>query len=91
MSRIIKIIGNARITKVQRKRDELINWSRRNGYLGFEGYLVIKLDEEGKLYACIDNERRAIETSSGELQLAEGKAVFSTKNSVYTFELVEAS
>ena len=87
MSRIIKIIGNARITKVERKGEELVNWSRRNGYLGFEGYLVIKLDEKGRLHACIDNSCRAIETSSGELTLLGDKAIFSTLNSIYTFEM----
>ncbi len=88
MEKIIKIIGNAQIIKVERRSEVLTGWERRNSYLGFGGYLVIKLTEDGRYYACIDNGRRCITTSCGDLTLTPGGAVFETANSVYTFRLI---
>ncbi len=87
METIIKIIGGAQIVKVERRDKGIIGWERRTGYLGFEGYLVIKLGENGRSFACIDNGRRCISTSYGELSLSGSTAVFKTANSIYTFRL----
>ena len=87
MTDIIKIIGTARIEKVEKHGSEVAGWGRRMGFVGFEGYLVIKLASDGRTYACIDNNRRCITTSCGTLSLDEGTAVFTTANSVYTFSL----
>ena len=88
MDRIIKIIGNAVIEKVERACEPSESWYRRSGFVGFEGYLVIKMTDDGRMYAVIDNNQRCISTSCGELTLGTDSAVFSTRNSTYTFRLV---
>ena len=94
MDRIYKIIGDAQILKIERRTKEdgreLLGWERRTGYLGFGGYLVIMLTDEGGFYACIDDGRRCIHTSLGELTLTGGEAVFRTANSIYTFRVLGA-
>ena len=94
MDRIYKVMGDAQILRIERRakenKEELIGWERRTGYLGFGGYLVIMLTDEGGLYAGIDNGRRCIHTSLGELTVEDGRAVFRTANSIYTFRLLSA-
>lgn len=87
MTDIISIIGNARIEKVEKRSGEITAWNRRIGFVGFEGYLVIKVTPDGKTYACIDDNRRCITTSCGTLDLSAETAVFTTQNSIYTFTL----
>ena len=86
MDRIVKIIGNAQILRIEKKTADLSGWERRSGFLGFEGYLVIKDPGDGRFYACIDNGYRCITTSCGELTFSNGNAVFTTANSIYTFQ-----
>ncbi|MBR1393073.1 MAG: hypothetical protein IJ561_04485 [Ruminococcus sp.] len=88
MDRVIKIIGNAVIERVERACEDSESWGRRACFVGFEGYLVIKMTDDGRMYAVIDNNQRCISTSCGELTLTADCAVFSTKNSTYTFRLV---
>ena len=89
MDRIIKIIGNAVIERVECTGVDAAGWERRSRFLGFAGYLVIKMTDDGRTYAFIDNNVRCISTSCGELTLGEDSAVFRTANSVYTFRVIE--
>ncbi|MBR6101856.1 MAG: hypothetical protein IKP95_05475 [Ruminococcus sp.] len=91
MDRIIKIIGNAVIDKVECASGEALGWERRFRFLGFTGYLVIRMTEDGRCYAVIDNGLRCISTSCGELTFRGGNAVFSTANSVYTFRMMSGA
>lgn len=90
MTDIVSIIGNARIEKIEQRRNAEAGLGRRISFVGFEGYLVIKLTSDGRTYACIDNNRRCITTSCGTLELSEKNAVFTSANSVYTFSLAGA-
>lgn len=87
MTDIVSIIGNARIEKVEQRKRETADLGRRISFVGFEGYLVIKLAPDGRTYACIDNNRRCITTSCGTLELGERSAVFTSANSIYTFSI----
>lgn len=87
MTDIVNIIGNARIEKVEQRSLGSGELGRRISFVGFEGYLVIKLAPDGRTYACIDNNRRRITTSCGTLELGERRAIFTSANSVYTFSI----
>lgn len=91
MDKMIKEVGQAQILKIERRAEGMIGWERRTGFLGFEGDLVIREAEDGRSYACIENGRRCITTSCGELTLGDDEAIFETANSVYTFRLVQIS
>lgn len=88
MDRIIKIIGSVIIDGVEPVNRDTAGWDRRSGFRGFEGWLVIRLTDDGTTYAVIDNGRRCISTSRGELTLTADCAVFTTANSIYTFRIV---
>ena len=88
MDKIISTMGEAVILKVERRTQDLKGWERRNVYLGFEGNLVIKSDEEGMTHASIDNGSRCILTSPGRMTLRGSEVIFETENSIYTFRLV---
>jgi len=91
MDRIIKIIGGALIEKVEPRGRAEEDWSRRSRFVGFAGYLVIKASADGRCYAVIDDGRRCISTSFGELAYTGSGATFTTGNSVYTFRLAAAA
>ena len=88
MEKIVSTMGEAVIEKVERKAEGMNGWERRNVYLGFEGNLVIKADDEGLTRASIENGSRCILTSPGKVTLRGCEAVFETENSIYTFRLV---
>ncbi|MBR6872703.1 MAG: hypothetical protein IKN17_04240 [Ruminococcus sp.] len=91
MDRIFRTLGLAQILGITRRGEGVIGWERRTDYLGFEGQLVIRLTDDGRYYACIENGRRCISTSCGELTLTDEGAVFETRNSTYKFRLVRQS
>ena len=91
MDKIINNIGLVNILKIERRAEGMIGWERRNGFLGFEGELVIRQAEDGRTYACIENGRKGLTTSFGELTVKGDEVIFETANSVYTFRVQRIS
>ena len=93
MANVLAAFKKATITKVDiiNKDEETYDFHRED-YMGFTGELTLFYSEDkypGEIYAYITNKENDLKTSCGTIQTEGDTVALTTRNTVYTFKIIE--